>query len=140
MSHLGELLSTYLDGELSAGEHRRVASHLAGCEACRMELDHVSVGRGLARSLPTLELPVIDAAAFTSPPSVVRRRGRSLALAGAAAVLLALAGVAATLDPTPQQISAPALVQAHLARSPVPGLTPGGLASVTNASPEGATP
>ena len=36
-----ELLSASIDGELTEGESRRLAEHLAGCEACRRELDEL---------------------------------------------------------------------------------------------------
>jgi anti-sigma factor RsiW len=38
MSHLGDLLSALVDGELSATELDRANAHLAGCGACRVEV------------------------------------------------------------------------------------------------------
>jgi hypothetical protein len=44
-----EMLSSYLDGELSLAEARRLDSHLAACAGCRDELDRMRrVVRGLA--------------------------------------------------------------------------------------------
>jgi anti-sigma factor RsiW len=37
MSHLGDLLSALVDGELSGAELDRANAHLAGCGACRVE-------------------------------------------------------------------------------------------------------
>lgn len=37
MSHLGELLSALVDGELSGAELDRANAHVAACGACRME-------------------------------------------------------------------------------------------------------
>lgn len=37
MSHLGELLSALVDGELSGGELDRANAHVAACGACRVE-------------------------------------------------------------------------------------------------------
>jgi hypothetical protein len=37
MSHLGELLSAYLDGELDGAEQDKASAHLARCEECRAE-------------------------------------------------------------------------------------------------------
>ena len=37
MSHLGELLSALVDGELSGGELDRANAHMASCGACRVE-------------------------------------------------------------------------------------------------------
>jgi anti-sigma factor RsiW len=38
MSHLGDLLSALIDGELSGAELDRANAHLAGCGACRVEV------------------------------------------------------------------------------------------------------
>ena len=37
MSHLGERLSAFIDGELSHAQRDRVLAHLARCEPCRVE-------------------------------------------------------------------------------------------------------
>ncbi|HEY1627506.1 MAG TPA: zf-HC2 domain-containing protein, partial [Streptosporangiaceae bacterium] len=37
MSHLGELLSAHIDGELDGAEQDKVSVHLARCERCRAE-------------------------------------------------------------------------------------------------------
>ncbi|HVN42922.1 MAG TPA: zf-HC2 domain-containing protein, partial [Steroidobacteraceae bacterium] len=37
MSHLGELLSALVDGELSGAELDRANAHVAACGACRVE-------------------------------------------------------------------------------------------------------
>jgi anti-sigma factor RsiW len=37
MSHLGELLTAFLDGELTGAEQDRVTAHLVRCERCRTE-------------------------------------------------------------------------------------------------------
>jgi anti-sigma factor RsiW len=39
VSHLGDLLSALVDGELSGGELDRASAHLAGCAACRTEVN-----------------------------------------------------------------------------------------------------
>ena len=39
MSHLGDLLSALVDGELSGTELDRASAHLAGCGSCRAELN-----------------------------------------------------------------------------------------------------
>jgi anti-sigma factor RsiW len=37
MSHLGELITAFLDGELTGAERDRVTGHLAGCARCRAD-------------------------------------------------------------------------------------------------------
>lgn len=39
--HVGELLSGYIDGELTQQERQRVEVHCAMCEACRVERDEL---------------------------------------------------------------------------------------------------
>jgi anti-sigma factor RsiW len=51
MSHLGELLSAFVDGELDGAERDRVSAHLARCEQCRAE---AAALRGLKRQLRAL--------------------------------------------------------------------------------------
>ena len=55
--HLGEVVSGYLDGELTPLERRRAESHLAGCDLCRDELTDMMFVRARLRALPMLELP-----------------------------------------------------------------------------------
>lgn len=57
MSHLGDGLSAYLDGEVDDAERSRIAQHLAGCEACSAERDDVGRARSAVRGLPVLEPP-----------------------------------------------------------------------------------
>lgn len=50
-----ELLSRYLDGDLSPSEAGRVSSHLAGCEPCRAELESLRQLVGAAGELGGVE-------------------------------------------------------------------------------------
>lgn len=98
-SHLGEVVSAYLDGELPALERRRAESHLAGCDVCRDELTDMMFVRARLRAIPMLELPY----ELTSPspvPTPIFRRARLLVGAAAAAVtmVLALAAMASPGD------------------------------------------
>lgn len=52
-----ELLSAYLDGELSASERQALAQHLASCDTCGEELDALRQVRTLLRALPSPALP-----------------------------------------------------------------------------------
>ena len=51
------LLSSYVDGEVSASERRRVEAHAAGCSDCRDEIESLRATVELVRALPELELP-----------------------------------------------------------------------------------
>ena len=53
--HLHDLLSAYLDGEVTADEHTLVDAHLATCEACARELAVADEARQQLRSLPAVE-------------------------------------------------------------------------------------
>lgn len=55
MSHLGELLSAHVDGELDGAEQDKVSVHLARCEQCRAEAVEL---RSLKRQLGELALEV----------------------------------------------------------------------------------
>ncbi len=56
-SRIRALLSSYVDGEVSAAEARRVEEHAAACSACRDELDSLTATVELVRALPEFELP-----------------------------------------------------------------------------------
>ena len=102
MTHLGELLSAYLDGELRSDEHNRVLSHLDICGSCRNDLGEIHSARSMVRSLPTLEAPVWILTDRDADDLDPRRRPVVRAAAAAAAVLVATIGVSTWLAPTPQ--------------------------------------
>lgn len=52
-----DLLLDLAYGELSEADARRVRDHVAGCEACRAELDQLLGTRRLVSALPVLEAP-----------------------------------------------------------------------------------
>lgn len=109
--HLNELLSDYLDDEVTTLERMRVESHLAQCAQCRADLEGV---RGVVRRAGSLDdrPPERDlwagiaerlGSADTSDvvPFAPRRHGRFtftwVQLAAAASILIALSAGAATL-------------------------------------------
>lgn len=102
MIHLGELLSVFLDGELSADEHNRVTSHLRVCASCGDDLTALHQARAVVRSLPTIEAPVWVLGLDDPAPAIQRPRLGRLAAVAAAAVLVATIGVATWLSPTPE--------------------------------------
>lgn len=59
----GELLSAYLDGQVTAEERARVTAHLAGCAACADELRALRTTMVVLREMPPVPLP----RAFTIP-------------------------------------------------------------------------
>ncbi|MGH8928886.1 MAG: anti-sigma factor family protein [Acidimicrobiia bacterium] len=93
--HLGELVSAYLDGELSVRERSQAEAHLAGCDFCRDELNDMMVVRARLRALPMHEAPAeLTGRVPTADP--LYRRPRFLVGAAAAAVALFLALASAT--------------------------------------------
>lgn len=72
MSHLGDLLSALVDGELSGAELDRANAHLAACGHCRGEAVAL---RRLKHELRALAVEISDAGQFTE---------RLLAMAGTA--------------------------------------------------------
>ena len=52
---LRELLSAYVDGQVSASEASRVQEHLAACAECRRELEALRATVSLLRSLPQVQ-------------------------------------------------------------------------------------
>lgn len=55
--HPGDLLSAWLDGELTSNEQVAVAAHLQDCPACSAERDEIAAGRAMLRGLPLLLVP-----------------------------------------------------------------------------------
>ncbi len=102
--HLGELLSAYLDGELTQDEESQVVLHLDGCPPCRDELLDLDAARSAVRSLPvlepsaalgeiTLEQPIPVPSLDEARASRSRTRPVAWAAAAAAALVLAVGGV-----------------------------------------------
>jgi hypothetical protein len=56
-AHVTELLSVFLDAELTSQDHEQVETHLAGCPDCRRYLDELRELDALARKAPVPELP-----------------------------------------------------------------------------------
>ena len=93
-----ELLSSYIDGEVSASEARRVEEHLTGCDECAAELESLRATTMLLSRLPVLETPrsyaltaadVEEATPQRRLPSLAAFTG-GLATAGAAALVVVL--------------------------------------------------
>lgn len=93
MTHLGDLISAYLDGELSGSERRDAEAHLAGCEHCRDELAAVDAARITVRGLTSIEPPSSALRPGSASRRVLRPRwawAASLVMAGLLALGLAV--------------------------------------------------
>lgn len=95
ITHLGEELSVYLDGELQPAEARKVTAHLAGCDVCRDSLAELIDIRARLRSLPMMDYVWQPSDRATVIP-FHRRSGR--VMAGAAAAAVAVIVAVATLN------------------------------------------
>ncbi len=72
-SHISdELLSAYLDNEITAQERRQVTAHLATCASCRENLQSLRAAVALVRALPRVPVP----RAFTLTEAIVGARPR----------------------------------------------------------------
>jgi anti-sigma factor RsiW len=129
--HLDEVLSAYLDGELTPAERADADAHLAGCSFCQAELEDERAVRDSVRGLPAVDPPVgfyerilRDGPAAGEPPAKRRIRfGLANIVATAAAWLLVLAvanfnSKGGSVDPAPAHY-----VAAHA--SVLPGLVGG---------------
>jgi anti-sigma factor RsiW len=129
MSHLGDLVSALLDGELSAAEQAAAEDHLAGCAPCRTELATTAAMRSLVRGLPPVDAP------FGFVEGLVRanRRRRPAAVFAAAAAVAAVVGLAVTPRSDGVAPTVGRFVEAHATA------TPGG-EPVTNLGPPSVLP
>jgi anti-sigma factor RsiW len=118
VSHLDDLLSAYLDGELEDAARHEVAAHLDECGACRIELAQAAEARMALRNLPQLEAPP---ALFGRERAAIRGRVRFFrpvwgwAAAGAAALALTIGLVAGPGEPE-QTIDLDTFAERHTAR------------------------
>jgi anti-sigma factor RsiW len=104
MTHAGELISAYLDGELVGDERAELFDHLSSCGVCAAEMEETQRVRTAVRSLPMVELPaglVVEADAEVIPLT----KNRGFLVGAAAAVVAAVIAVAAVLTPAPAEIS-----------------------------------
>ena len=155
---LRELLSSYIDDEVSDSERRRVERHLPTCEECRQELESLRVTVTALRQLP--EIQTARSFAITAEPQPMRDGlgwvlGVRLAASAAAVVLvgLILVDVTGLLVQTdlpewtrqsdraqsgaPAQPAAPARPQAAIPAAPAAAAAP--VATAAHAEPP-ATP
>jgi Domain of unknown function (DUF4349)/Putative zinc-finger len=71
--HVRDLLSPYIDDRVEPEDRERIASHLAGCEACRADLATLQEVVGLLHSVPPVPAPEGLRAAIRSRVAQDRR-------------------------------------------------------------------
>jgi len=116
MSHAGEQISAYLDGELARAEIDQLQTHLATCGKCSAELQEIQVVRSAVRSLPLLELPpglIPEADAEVVP----LRRKKGFWVGAAAAVVALVIAVAAIVTPSTPSVALEELNSRYGARA-----------------------
>ncbi|HEY1633203.1 MAG TPA: zf-HC2 domain-containing protein [Acidimicrobiales bacterium] len=100
--HLGDRLSSLLDGELTADEMAAARRHLQGCETCSRELAAIERTRQLLRGLDTPKPPE------SFVPGLLRRHRRLTLLLAAASVIAGVtAATAFAMSPPRQSITPP---------------------------------
>lgn len=104
MSHPSELISAYLDGELTGGEVSTLVVHLAECGRCSAELQQIQQVRTAVRSLPILELPV-GLVPEADEVVVPLRRNKGIWFGAAAALIAIVIAIAALVTPPPGSVS-----------------------------------
>ena len=116
MKHSTEMISAYLDGELTREEVERLSEHLAQCGRCAGEMEEVQRIRSAVRSLPLLELPpgLVPEADVIEVPLHRNRGFRVAAAAAAAAIIIAIAAI---FTPEPVTVSADDLASRFAARA-----------------------
>lgn len=116
MNHAGELISAYLDGELTRSEVEGLFGHLGSCGKCSADMEALQSVRSAVRSLPQLELPaglIPEADADVIP----LHRNRGFLVGAAAAVVALVIAVAAMFTPSAATISVEELNSRYGARA-----------------------
>jgi anti-sigma factor RsiW len=116
MSHAGDLISAYLDGELSRAEIEQLQTHLSSCGRCAAEIQEMQLVRSAVRSLPMLELPaglVPEADAEVVP----LRRNKGFWVGAAAAAVALVIAIAALVTPSSPSIAIDELNSRYGARA-----------------------
>jgi anti-sigma factor RsiW len=116
MTHPSELISAYLDGELSRTEIEQLLIHLDGCGRCAAEMQDMQVVRSAVRSLPLLELPA-GLIPETDADVVALHRNRGFLVGAAAAVVALIIAIAAIVTPSAATVSLEELNSRYGARA-----------------------
>jgi anti-sigma factor RsiW len=116
MTHPSQLISAYLDGELSRAEIEQLLIHLDGCGRCAAEIQDMQVVRSAVRSLPLLELPA-GLIPETDADVVALHRNRGFLVGAAAAVVALIIAIAAIVTPSAATVSLEELNSRYGARA-----------------------
>jgi anti-sigma factor RsiW len=128
VTHPSELLSAFLDGELTEQERTQVVEHLANCSACGDELTNLHFARAAVRSLPLIDVPpgLGPAGEGFAEIRPLTRRPPVWIAAAAAAILALFVGIATILaPPTTLEVRLDQLSDQYGARTSLePAITP----------------
>jgi len=116
MTHPGDLLSAFLDGELTVEERRDITNHLEVCAECRTELEDTRAVRSAVQALPVLDPPpglLPDSA--PAPRWSLLRPFWGWAAAGAAALALSI-GLVFGAGSGPEPMDLDTFAEQHTAR------------------------
>ncbi len=116
-SHPSDLLSAFLDEELSSSELSELTAHLADCHECRADLDSLASVRSQVRGLPVIEPAPGFADAGRQVVSLVPRLRRTLVGAAAAAAVVLVVGVAVGSNRSVVPLQFEQVVDQHVARA-----------------------
>ena len=140
-----ELLSAFVDDQLTPDEKALVQQHLASCSACQARLEELRSVIALIRELPELELPrdfALGPRLLVDPPNVIRlRRVYSVARTAAAslaAVFVLLSVGALYVDTRPGSATVTELAQPKAASAPAAADSQAATPAVRSAAPAAA--
>jgi anti-sigma factor RsiW len=128
LSHVGDALSAFLDGELGAAAALAVHEHVTACPACAAELDAVRDARAWVRALPPVDPPfgVLERMRRTGR----RRRVAAAGMAAAAVASVAFVGSLPARE-RPVKPAVATLVRTHAITASVDGDSVTGLATAS---------
>lgn len=105
MTHPSELISAYLDGELTSRERGELAQHISTCGRCAADLEGLQRVRAAVRALPVLELPEDIFRSSYQGDVVPLHRNRGMWVGAAAAVVALVIAIAALVTPPASSIT-----------------------------------
>jgi anti-sigma factor RsiW len=104
LTHPTELISAYLDGELTRAEVTQLQAHMSSCGKCIADMEGLQRVRTAVRSLPLIELPP-GLLGDAEPVVVPLRKNRGFWVGAAAAGVAVVIAVATMLTPQPTSLS-----------------------------------